>query len=203
MAPEPEMIRQQIDETRSSLAEKLETLESEVKETVQTAKETVQETIGTVKETVQETVATVKRTFDLPYQTEQHPFLMVGLSFLGGVAVGALIGGRTDQVASGMASASRYPPGTPPREAWSSMSHAAPARPSFFDRLADRLGGEVDKVKELAVASLATLIHNVAEQAIPVLRENVERMVSDAAQRMTEPSPPPPESRYPSYPPRV
>jgi hypothetical protein len=102
-----------------------------------------------------------------------------------------------------MASASRYPPGTQPREAWSQLTHSAPPRPGFFDRLADRLGGELDKVKELAAASLATLIHNVAEQAIPVLRENVERMVSDAAQRITEPSPPPPESRHPSYPPRV
>src|SRR5436305_1512 len=82
-------IRQDIEQTRESLTEKLEVLEYEVKETIadakdtvtgtiETAKQTVEDITSNVKETVQDTVATVKRTFDLPYQVNQHPWGMIG-----------------------------------------------------------------------------------------------------------------------------
>jgi ElaB/YqjD/DUF883 family membrane-anchored ribosome-binding protein len=105
MDPQPDVIREQIEETRSSLTEKLETLEAEVKGTVESAKEAVQETLETAKETVQDTISsvketvhnaseTVKRTFDLPYQVDRHPWGMVLLSFAGGLVGGAFLGGR-------------------------------------------------------------------------------------------------------------
>src|SRR5437588_98198 len=84
MDQEPDVIRQDIDETRSSLTEKLETLEAEVKGTVQDAKNTVEDTIHNVKSTVHETVESVKRTFDLPYQVRQHPWPMLGGSVVAG-----------------------------------------------------------------------------------------------------------------------
>src|ERR1700687_542184 len=93
MDPEPSVIRQDIEETRQSLTEKLETLENQVMGTVQHARETVEETIGSVKSTVSETVDTVKRTFDLEYQVGQHPFIAAGLALLGGAAVGAMVKG--------------------------------------------------------------------------------------------------------------
>ena len=94
MDQEPEVIRQQIDQTRSALTEKLETRENQVRDTVTNAKTTVEETIGSVKSTVHETVATVKRTFDLPYQVERHPWGMFGGSILVGYLVGTLWPGR-------------------------------------------------------------------------------------------------------------
>src|SRR5262249_54043362 len=88
MDAEPEVIRQDIEQTRSALTEKLETLEEEVMGTVRNAKETVEETIENVAETVQETVETVQRTFDLEYQMQQRPWVLIGGSVGAGAAVG-------------------------------------------------------------------------------------------------------------------
>jgi ElaB/YqjD/DUF883 family membrane-anchored ribosome-binding protein len=111
MENEPELIRDQMQETRTALTEKLEALEQQVvntvqnittpvTETVETVKKTVEETVCAVKDTVQSTVdtvtgaaqktaETVKETFNLPRQVERHPWL----AMLGAVAVG-YIGGR-------------------------------------------------------------------------------------------------------------
>jgi ElaB/YqjD/DUF883 family membrane-anchored ribosome-binding protein len=97
MDQDADAIRRQMEETRASLAEKLETLEHQIVETVQGAtsavtatvenvKEAVHETVSEVKETVHETVDTVKSTFDLRQQVERHPWLL----FAGAVAAGFL-----------------------------------------------------------------------------------------------------------------
>ena len=75
-----DVIREQMEDTRTSLTEKLETLESQVastvqgattnvaetveavKETVEAVKDTVQQTVTTVKESVEETICAVKET---------------------------------------------------------------------------------------------------------------------------------------------
>ena len=68
-----DLIRKKMEETRTSLTEKLETLEEQVagtvqgataavSDTVETVKDSVEETVSTVKDTVQETVGTVKDT---------------------------------------------------------------------------------------------------------------------------------------------
>jgi ElaB/YqjD/DUF883 family membrane-anchored ribosome-binding protein len=104
MENEPEVIRQQMEETRASLTEKLETLEQQVVETVQGAttavtetvenvKEAVQETVETVKDSVHGTVESVKTTLDVRRQVDQHPWLMVG----GSVAVGFVAGRLLDR----------------------------------------------------------------------------------------------------------
>jgi hypothetical protein len=89
---DPILIRQQIAETRTSIAEKLEAIEEQVVDTVQNAKESVQETIETLKGTVQETVMTVKDTFDFRLQVRRHPWPIVGASLLAGLVVGTQFG---------------------------------------------------------------------------------------------------------------
>jgi ElaB/YqjD/DUF883 family membrane-anchored ribosome-binding protein len=104
MAEHPEVIRQQMAETRAHLTEKLEKVENLVTETVQSATEavsntveavkdtvenvtgTVADTVSNVKDTVADTVHTVTETFNLKRQFERHPWLMFG----GAVAVGYL-----------------------------------------------------------------------------------------------------------------
>lgn len=105
------LIRQQMEETRSSLTDKLESLESKVgsaveevtstvqeatsavsdtveniKETVQTTiasvHESVENTVSAVKETVQESVHTVKDLFDVSAHVTNYPWLMMGGSVL-------------------------------------------------------------------------------------------------------------------------
>ena len=110
MENEPEVIRDQMQDTRTALAEKLEALQQSVAqtventtrpvvETVQSVTEATKETVSTVKDTVsqiadtvsgsvEKTVSTVKDTFDLTKHVDQHPWLMVG----GSAAVGFLVG---------------------------------------------------------------------------------------------------------------
>ena len=91
MASEPEVIHQEIEETRSDLAKKLETLESEISDTVKTARESVTETIENVTETVQETVENVKKTFDVEYQMRQRPWTLLAGATVAGFFVGAFV----------------------------------------------------------------------------------------------------------------
>jgi ElaB/YqjD/DUF883 family membrane-anchored ribosome-binding protein len=99
MENDPEMIRQQMDETRTALTEKLERLEQKVVNTVQDASTAVNETVGSVKEavhdtvhsvkeSVHDTVASVKDAFDVRQQVAARPWTMVlgavGVGFLGG-----------------------------------------------------------------------------------------------------------------------
>ena len=88
MENECEVIRQQMDETRTAMTDKIETLEQQVVDTVQAASAAVSETVQTVKDSVHETVETVKDTFDLPRQVERRPWTMMAgataLGYLGG-----------------------------------------------------------------------------------------------------------------------
>jgi len=113
-----EETRQDIEDKRASMSEKLELLEERVRDTleetrsavegiVENVKETVDETVGAVKETVEgarstvdslvenvkgtvdDTATMVKKSFDLHYQVEQRPWLMVGGSVLVGYFLGS------------------------------------------------------------------------------------------------------------------
>jgi ElaB/YqjD/DUF883 family membrane-anchored ribosome-binding protein len=112
-----EETRQDIEEKRTAMAEKLELLEerfrdtleetrSAVEEIVENVKGTVDDTVGVVKETVEgakstvdnlvenvkgtmdDTATLVKKSFDLNYQIEQRPWVMLG----GSVLVGWMLG---------------------------------------------------------------------------------------------------------------
>ena len=82
-------MRQEIDGTRSAMADKLEALQDRVMNTVQSAQETVEDSI----QSANDTMASVKQNLDIKYQVEQHPWLMVGGSILAGVALGSLFQG--------------------------------------------------------------------------------------------------------------
>lgn len=105
-----QVIRHNIEETRSSLTEKLEKVEQSVVGTVQNTTSAVTETVGTVKDavqgtvdavkdtvastvqtvkdTVQGTVDTVKDSLNLRRHVENYPWAMFG----GSVAAGYLVG---------------------------------------------------------------------------------------------------------------
>jgi len=117
MEDEAEVIKKQMEDTRTSLSDKLEKLETKVVSTVQETTEAVQGTVASVKETIQGTVdavqgtvgavkdsvtdtvdsvrekvqdtfESVKDSFDLRRRVEQNPWAMFG----GSVAVGFLLG---------------------------------------------------------------------------------------------------------------
>jgi ElaB/YqjD/DUF883 family membrane-anchored ribosome-binding protein len=88
---ELEVIQHQMEETRSSLANKIEALEGQILGTVETASSTVAHTVDTVKESVAETVETVKDTFNVRRHIENHPWLAMGGSIATGYLAGCLV----------------------------------------------------------------------------------------------------------------
>src|SRR5437762_1903548 len=112
MDNEPEVIREQMAETRASLADKIESLEGKVVGTVQDAtcavsdtvenvKEAVQETVTSVKDTVSDTVEGVKESLDLRRQVDRHPCLMMGAAVAVGYIGGSLLSRSTSHASRG------------------------------------------------------------------------------------------------------
>jgi ElaB/YqjD/DUF883 family membrane-anchored ribosome-binding protein len=111
---ELEVIRDQMEEKRASLSDKLDALEDhvletvhgatsvvsnavrDVSETVDAVKENIHETVESVKENIQGTVDAVKETFNVSGKIRQHPWLAVGGAFAGGF-VGALLLGSSSR----------------------------------------------------------------------------------------------------------
>jgi len=205
MADEPEVIKHQIDETASSLKEKVEMLEEQVlgtvkgtteavSGTVENVKETVAETIESVKETVQETVQTVKRTFDLRYQTEQHPWLMVGGSVMAGFTAGKLLGHWTtgeaeangrSYAASPSPSASRSYAGTQPSYTPASQEAETRSQPGMFSKLTDMLAPEIAKVKQTAIGTIFGLLRDLAKQHLPAtLASKVDEVMDSVTTKL-------------------
>ena len=115
MDQEPDLIKEQMAETRVSLTDKIEKLEDTIKgtvestlqtatgtvenvtekveETVSTVKEAVEGSVEAVKETVHETVETVKEAFNLRHHVQRHPWAMLGGAVVVGFLGGRLLGG--------------------------------------------------------------------------------------------------------------
>lgn len=79
------IIRQQIEETKLQLTDKLESLEQQVSQTVQSAGDAVAATVEAVQETVESVtgavegaVHSVSEVFDLRQQIDNNPFLVMG-----------------------------------------------------------------------------------------------------------------------------
>ena len=84
MDSESQVIHDQMEETRTSLQDKLETLEQQVTTSVHNATEAVTDTVDSVKEAFHDTVASVKDSLDVSHAGRAPS---VGL-FLGAVPVG-------------------------------------------------------------------------------------------------------------------
>lgn len=153
---EPEVIKQQMSETRSSLGEKLETLEHKVTETVQDATKAVNETVQAVSETVDSTVSnisesvetvkeSVKETFNLSGHVERNPWLAFGASVAAGFALGMLLPPTRREPYS--SSATGLPPGVPPPTpepmplSSTGSSPSTSEEPSAWTSLFDQLKG--------------------------------------------------------------
>jgi ElaB/YqjD/DUF883 family membrane-anchored ribosome-binding protein len=193
---DPEVIRRRMEQTRSSLAEKLEVLEqkvantveeatSAVSETVHEAKEAVAETVETVKETVTSTVETVKETLDFRAHVRNHPWTAVGGSVAVGFLGGWLMGPEHPHAHAGSHEpAAAEPEAEPEREAaWSGPSHQ-PAREhrGWLNWLQSTFGAEIDKLKGLAIGTVAGVVRDLVGQAVP---ENLRPMVTDMINSVT------------------
>jgi ElaB/YqjD/DUF883 family membrane-anchored ribosome-binding protein len=154
-----------INDTRSAMTEKLELLGERVRETVEDAQASVEGIVEKVKGTVEDTVATVQRIFDLHYQVEQHPWLLVG----GATLVGYLLGCRGNGGTSAAVSTNdtRFSLASTPA-ASSSESSALPSQPpqGIGSGVLEQLKDEIAILKSAAVGAMVSTLWDVVKQAL-------------------------------------
>ncbi len=215
MDHEAEVIKSQMEETRSSLAEKLETLESQVvgtvqqttaavsntveavKGTVESVKGAVEETVEKAKDSVHQTVETIQESLNIPRQVQHHPWGM----FTGSVALGLLTGyflpsahrrargyretglgfGR-----SGLAEEFLEEPTTSRAPEVPESAGAAPSSgPSAFSKIGEALGGELGKLKGLAIGTTLGLVRDLVVDRLPEsMRPDLTNMVNEVTEKL-------------------
>ena len=177
-----EAIKQEMQETRASLTEKLETLEQKVVGTVENATTAVTETVDAIKETVHDTVATVqdgvkgsvdsvKDLFDVPAHVKRRPWLMVGGSVAVGYCIGTMIGPTPqNQLAP---AANGFMPQPRPTAAPTTPATTAP---SIW-------APEIAKLKGLA---LGVLFGTARELLVSSMPENMGEQIKDVVDSVTK-----------------
>jgi ElaB/YqjD/DUF883 family membrane-anchored ribosome-binding protein len=214
MDNEAEVIKQQMEEKRTDLTEKLEKLEQQVVDTVQSTtnavtdtvesvKEVVQETVDTVKGSVEETVESVKQTFDLRRQVENHPWLMLGGSVAAGFVAGRLLEGLMpapresyyDEALpppssgnvpiNGGGRSYRYGEEAAARREFAPPSTSEPPQKSWLTVLTQQFAPEIDKLKGMAIGAALGVVRDMVKNALPEeLGGKVSEMIDDVTQKM-------------------
>jgi ElaB/YqjD/DUF883 family membrane-anchored ribosome-binding protein len=190
--PDTDDMRQEIDCTRSAMADKMGALEDRVMGTVQSAQETVEDSIQLAKDTV----ATVKRNFDIKYQVEQHPWAMVGGCFFAGLALGGLLltvrrrswqapnrlaGNETPLPGSPRLGAEQRSNGNGDTAAATPWPHSMSANgPGFFGQFHE----EVDKVKGMAIGYVMGLLRDSIKDAVPHLASQIDDVMNSVTTKL-------------------
>jgi ElaB/YqjD/DUF883 family membrane-anchored ribosome-binding protein len=210
MDREAEVIKQQMEQTRAGLSEKLETLEQQLVGTVQgattkvattvdTVTEAVQETVTTVKQSIEETMTCVKESLDITRQVERHPWLMMGgavcTGYVGGRLLERIEGGHvpmpTPQPRHFLGGPRRtpdVPTAVPAPEPAPPEPHAGP---SWVSMLANTFAPEIAKLKGVAIGAAMGLIRDrIAEATPPHLQSQVGELLDSIALKLGgEPTP--------------
>jgi len=199
MENETEVIKHQMEETRTALTEKLEAVEelvaSTVKETTQAVSSTVEtvtgaveNTVNTVTESVENVTESVKSAFDLRSWVDEHPWLVMG----GGVAAGYLLGSLVPSPPAGggswAGSSASYAPPTSPSYSQGAASYTSGQQASTGGGISSFLEGlqpVVDKLKGLAVGTAAGLVGEMIVKSLPDnLKSEVTSLIDDTTRRM-------------------
>lgn len=204
-------IKAQMDETRSSLKEKLETLEdtmvhtvqdttNAVTATVETVKETVQEvtsavteTVDTVKESVSDavdtttsavkkTVRSVKESLDVTVHFRNHPWLSMGGSVAAGFLIGKLLHPARRAEEKSEAREQSAAPLFMPAKPEHRPHRKKEKEPSFIAGLAEAFGGPLQQLEHTAVNSVMNLFRDTVTQALPQdWKDPVSNLFNEAA----------------------
>jgi ElaB/YqjD/DUF883 family membrane-anchored ribosome-binding protein len=198
MDNEAEVTRQQMQDTRTSLQDKLETLEQQVKDTVQgatdavsntveTVRDTVKDTVGTVRDTVEDTLASVKETFDVRKHVRRHPWSAFACATLVGFLGTHLLrrAGVFDQRAFAAAPAAPAVLGVAPalHRNGNASASVAPGSPpdtgrSWWNWLTDHYATEVDKFKGLAITTAGGIVREMLTANVSVtIGERIKEVV--------------------------
>jgi len=182
---ELEVIRDEMEQTRANLADKLGALEEQVQKTVTSASETVTSTVEGVKEvvdTVSETVGSVTETFNISKKVEEHPLLSMGIALAAGFALGQLTGGSSRPVV-----VQPPPQPTPPQpsheprfqfpEQMSQPSVPTPSAPPAHDKAANKSDSMLPSLESLKSMLPESMLPSL-ESLLPELQGICNTVVS-------------------------
>jgi len=224
--------RHDIEETRASMTEKLELLEERVRETIEgtksavedmvenvkgtvdetveavkgtvdEAKSTVEDIVENVKGTMDDTVTMVKQSFDLPYQVEQHPWLMLG----GSVLVGCLLGGMLSRRSNRARFSSYIPANTSPisghtigsgvysmpgeassngesEEYTESRTRSQSTDRSRQSSILGQFQDEFDLIKSAIIGTLMSTVREMIKQNMPSVAPYLEKAINSATTKL-------------------
>jgi ElaB/YqjD/DUF883 family membrane-anchored ribosome-binding protein len=190
MDDDPEVIRHQMEETRSSLTDKIERLEQTVTEkvqcttaavtdTVESVRGAVCDTVESVRGTVSNTVETVKETFDVRRYFREYPWAAfgasVGAGLVGGMALTTGSRNRGDRI-TGLRSrgqpfvgAGPAHDGGGPRRMREAQFTAAPDHgdPGWSAEISTKFGDELGKLKGVAVGAAFGFVRDWLRRSAP------------------------------------
>jgi hypothetical protein len=157
----PPDVRQDIENTRAAMTEKLEMLEERARETVEGAKSAVQHTV------------------DVHYQVDQHPWKMVGASILVGYILGRVTSGGS---ASSQIDGQRILIlDTPVVTGVSSTSPKQIERePELSGGILEQYKEELAIVKVAAIGAVVGVVRDLVKQAVPTLASYLKKTSSTA-----------------------
>jgi ElaB/YqjD/DUF883 family membrane-anchored ribosome-binding protein len=190
-------IRRQITRTRSSLAQRIDSLENQVKATIDGSAESF-------KEKVEQVAQSVKETIDLRRQLEQHPWAMLGGSLVVGYLVGSVVlrGRGVSSTTAGASTVGGHatsnlepPPAAIELPATDQPSSATPSDrnnvPTFLEELTRQLAPELNELKALAIRVAAELLREVIEQMAESARSSHVARATESAPRQEDCTPAP------------
>jgi len=205
MADQPEVILKQMEDTKASLAEKLEALENQVSHSVENTTEAVAETVEAVKETVEnvtesvkETVHTVSDAFNVKQHVERYPWASLGGAVAVGCLAGYYLGGRSKRRRARNADAGAETPsrasGTAPAafgsttwrepEQSSSPYQASTQAPSEHKEEGKKswFWEELGRLKGLGLGVLMGAVRDLASRSLP---ESISHRVAEEVDHLT------------------
>jgi hypothetical protein len=190
----PDTNRQQMEETKSDIADKLESLELKVVESVQSTStavsetaEAVQETVETVTDALQDVVHSLSNAFDLRRQLDRHPWLNLGgCAALGYLAFGYLSTPKKDERTQ-----KDEPLNSPPLANQVRFENGALFKDAISPSAASDSSPETDgessawhQLKLAAVQALVGIVREVAARSVPAVADfltepSIESKVND------------------------
>jgi len=180
MEQQPEVIREQIEQTRESLSNKLESLENQVKQTIGTVEHTVESVTGTVEGAVEAVSNTMHKTYenirdalDIPRHARRHPYAMAG----GALALGVVAGWWVKRQM-------RPTPFAGSHAAERVAQHDGQSGKSWFAHVLTPLTDELHHLKGIGLGFLFGLARDALERSAPPnLAPKVRQIIDDMRQR--------------------
>jgi len=195
------VIRDEMEQTRASLADKLGALEDQVRETVSSAQDAVSSTVDGVKEvvsTVSDTVGAVKEQFSISKQFDENPWLCMGAAVAAGFVAAQLLNRAGAALPSALASAlpkalgdlplqlQRPADGAPrPAESKQQGNGTLHALESMLPDMSGVVNAAVSQLGGLAIGSLMGVICEMAANHLPAeWKGEVSKFVEQVADQL-------------------